>query len=169
MVAVMANGLSGIDVSGDELAPFEAALTGVLVDLARQVVADGEGAGRLIEVRVTGAPGESDAATVAKTIAGSALVKTAVHGADANWGRIIAAAGRAGVAFDPGRATVKICGIEVLSPGYVSEYSDDVAHARMQSDEVVLEIDLGAGRAGAMAWTCDLTAEYVRINASYRS
>jgi len=169
MVAVLANGVSGVDVAGEERAEFEATLTEVLVDLARQVAADGEGACRLIEVVVSGAPTEADAAAVAKTVAGSPLVKTAVHGADANWGRIVAAAGRAGVAFDPAAATIRIAGIEVLSPGYVSGYSDDVAHARMQAEEVVIEVDLGAGEARAVAWTCDLSAGYVDINASYRS
>lgn len=170
MVAVMAGGASGIDVSeGDDRVAFEAALTGVLADLARQVAADGEGATRLIEVVVTGAPDEAAARAVARTVSGSPLVKTAVHGADANWGRILAAAGRAGVAFDPGRASVTIGGVEVLSPGYVSEFSEEVASARMRAAEVVLGIDLGAGPGRAVAWTCDLSARYVEINGSYRT
>jgi len=170
MVAVLANGASGVDIaSPDDLATFEAALTGVLADLARQVAADGEGATRLIEVVVTGARTEADAAAVARTIAGSPLVKTAVHGADANWGRILAAAGRAGVEFDPAEATVAIGGVEVLSPGYVSEFSEELASARMRAPEVVLDVDLGCGPGRAVAWTCDLSARYVEINGSYRT
>ena len=106
---------------------------------------------------------------MARTVAGSLLVKTAVHGADANWGRIAAAAGRAGVDLRPEALTVTINGLTVLSPGYVSEFSEEEASARLAEDEVVLGVDLGAGAAEATTWTCDLTRGYIDINASYRS
>ena len=166
MIAVLANGASGVEA---EAASFEATLTEVLVELARAVARDGEGATRLITVRVTGAAAEPEALAVARTIAGSLLVKTAVHGADANWGRIAAAAGRAGVALRPEALTVNINGLKVLSPGYVSEFSEEEASARLGEDEVVLTVDLGAGEAEATTWTCDLTKRYIEINADYRT
>jgi glutamate N-acetyltransferase/amino-acid N-acetyltransferase len=168
-IAVLANGASGLDVDAATAEGFERALTEVLVELARAVARDGEGATRLITVRVTGAAGESDALAVARTIAGSLLVKTAVHGADANWGRIVAAAGRAGVALHPEALAVKINGLVVLSPGFLSDYDEQEASARLDRDEVVLEVDLGAGTAEATTWTCDLTSGYIDINAHYRT
>ncbi len=166
MIAVLANGASGVTA---ELAGFEEALTELLVEMARAVARDGEGATRLITVRVTGAADEEDALAVARTVAGSLLVKTAVHGADANWGRIAAAAGRAGVALQPEALRVAINGLEVLAPGYASDFSEEEAAARVAADEVVLEVDLGAGDAEATTWTCDLTAGYIDINATYRT
>jgi glutamate N-acetyltransferase/amino-acid N-acetyltransferase len=166
MIALLANGAAGVEAEAES---FERALTEVLVELARAVVRDGEGATRLITVWVTGATSEPDALAVARTIASSLLVRTAVHGADANWGRIAAAAGRAGVDLSPEALTVKINGLTVLSPGFVSDYSEIEASARLAEDEVVLAVDLGAGTAEATTWTCDLTAGYIDINASYRS
>ena len=169
MVAVLANGASGIEVRRPGTAPFEKALTAVLTDLARMVVRDGEGATKLIAVTVEGAPTEAEALRVARTIAGSPLVKTAVHGADANWGRIVAAASRAGVTLDPGRLTVALGGVIVLEPGYVSRFSEADAKLALEQDEVTLTVGLGLGAARATVWTCDLTAGYVAINAGYRS
>jgi glutamate N-acetyltransferase/amino-acid N-acetyltransferase len=170
MVAVLANGASGADASGGtRAAAFEEALTELLVELAREVARDGEGATRLLEVRVTGAASEYEALRVSRTVSGSPLVRTAVHGADANWGRIVAAAGRAGVDFEPERMTVKLNGLAVLEPGYVSDYSEERASELLSRDEVVLEVDLGSGEAEATTWTCDLTKGYIDINASYRT
>jgi glutamate N-acetyltransferase/amino-acid N-acetyltransferase len=166
---VLAGGASGVCVERDSTGAFEAALTEVLVDLARQVVRDGEGATRLIEVEVRGAASDAAALQVARTIAGSPLVKTAVHGADANWGRIVAAAGRAGVAIAPERMSVVLGGVEVLSPGYRSAFSEDEARAALLRQEVPVVVDLGQGTGRATVWTCDLSEEYVRINGSYRS
>ncbi len=166
MIAVLANGAAGIEAAVDG---FERTLTEVLVEMARAIARDGEGATRLVTVRVTGAAGEPDALAVARTVAGSLLVKTAIYGADANWGRIAAAAGRAGVALRPEALTVRINGLTVLSPGYVSNYSEEEASARLAKDEVVLEVDLAAGAAEATTWTCDLTPGYIHINADYRT
>ena len=169
MVAVLANGASGVAIDGDDDHGFTAALEEVLVELARQVAKDGEGASKLIEVRVGGAGTETEAVAVARTVSGSPLVKTAVHGADANWGRIVAAAGRSGVAVDVERMRVAICGLEVLAPGCISDFSEPEATRRMGADEVLIEVDLGAGSAQATCWSCDLTHGYIDINASYRS
>ncbi len=172
MVAVLAGGASGVRMEaadGPEAQAFEAALTGVLVDLARAVARDGEGASKLITVEVTGAATEQEALQVARTVAGSPLVKTAVHGADANWGRIIAAAGRSGVEVQPERVAVHIGRVQVLAPGYVSDFSEDEARDALSGDEVLLSISLDQGPARATVWTCDLTRGYVDINASYRT
>jgi glutamate N-acetyltransferase/amino-acid N-acetyltransferase len=169
MVAILANGASGVRVAAEDATAFEAALTEVLTDLARLVARDGEGATKLVTVAVSGAATEQDALQVARTIATSPLVKTAVHGADANWGRIVAAAGRAGVALQPERLRVRLGPVEVLSPGYVSSYSEQRAREALLGDDVVIGVDLGQGGATASYFTCDLTADYVAINASYRS
>jgi glutamate N-acetyltransferase/amino-acid N-acetyltransferase len=169
MVAVLAGGASGVRIDRRRVAAFEAALADVLVHLAKEVARDGEGATRLVEVEVRGAQTDADALQVARTVAGSPLVKTAVHGADANWGRIVAAAGRAGVPISPERLRVWLAGVEVLSRGYVSSFSEEEARARLLEAEVPIVVDLGLGTGGAVVWTCDLSADYVRINASYRS
>lgn len=160
-----------------EMGEFREALEEVCISLARQIAADGEGATRLIEVRVTGAPTEEDAAEVARTVVGSPLVKTAVYGKDPNWGRVIAAAGRAGVDFDPAQATVavtdgtrrvlladrgEICADDVMHPEALAD-----AASLMDSTEVIFEVALAAGNATATAWGCDLTERYVDINGKY--
>lgn len=168
MIVVLSNGASGVNVGrGDE--PFLKTLTEVLIDLAVEVARDGEGASRLITVRVTGAATEPDALAVAGAISGSPLVRTAVHGADANWGRVVAAAGRAGVPVDASEMTLRLGGLEVLSPGYRSDYSEGDATERLSRDEVEIWLDLGMGEAEATMWTCDLTRGYIDINAGYRT
>jgi len=148
---------------------FAAALTGVCVALAREIARDGEGATRLIEVTVRGARDEGDARRAARTVAASNLVKAAVHGADANWGRILAALGRSGAAFDPSQVSVRLGGLVLVAGGCGAAFDEAEARSLLQRDEVRLVIDLGAGTAEATAWGCDLTADYVKINASYRS
>jgi glutamate N-acetyltransferase/amino-acid N-acetyltransferase len=142
----------------------------VSCELCRAIATDGEGATRLVTVQVTGAPSEEEAAVVARTIATSPLTKTAVHGRDPNWGRILAAAGRSGVAFDVDRARVWIGDADVYSSGKPHPENEPAAHLHLlQNHEVILGIDLAAGSEGAEAWTCDFSADYVRINADYRS
>ena len=146
------------------------ALTGVARSLARKIAADGEGATRLVTIRVAGAPSEEAAVAVGRTIATSPLTKTAVHGRDPNWGRIVAAAARAGVDFDPNRATLSIGGSVVYREGLPVVDGEAAAHEHMlQRSEVLVDLDLGAGDADAECWTCDFSADYVRINADYRS
>ena len=157
-------------VAGGGAAVAPEQLRGVAVDLAMEIAADGEGASRLITVEVRGAPDAAAAARVGRTIATSPLVKTAVAGRDPNWGRVVAAAGRSGVPFDPGAARVWVGDVEVFAAGAPLPEREAAASAHLQQEErVVLGISLGAGDAGADVWTCDLTADYVRINADYRT
>jgi glutamate N-acetyltransferase/amino-acid N-acetyltransferase len=146
------------------------ALLEVSRELCRVIAADGEGATRLVTVQVRGAPSEDAAAIVGRTIATSPLTKTAVHGRDPNWGRILAAAGRSGVAFDVEKARVWIGEADVYSNGKPHPENEPAAHLHLLNNhEVILGIDLAAGDAEADAWTCDFSADYVRINADYRS
>ena len=149
---------------------LERSLLEVSQELCRAIATDGEGATRLVTVQVRGAPGEESAARVARTIATSPLTKTAVHGRDPNWGRILAAAGRSEVPFDVERARVWIGDADLYSGGKPHPENEPAAHLHLlQNHEVILGIDLAAGAAGADAWTCDFSADYVRINADYRS
>jgi len=148
---------------------FTAALEEVCHSLALQIVADGEGAQRVIEIEVRGAKTEASARRIAETIATSPLVKTAFAGGDPNWGRVFAAAGRSGVKFDPARVDITMAGIRVLSRGKPLEFNERAASNRLLAPQVLIVMDLHAGRSVARYWTCDFTAEYVRINASYRT
>jgi glutamate N-acetyltransferase/amino-acid N-acetyltransferase len=171
-VLLLASGASGaaplVAASGDEKR-FAAALEKVCRKLALEIVADGEGATHVVEIEVRGAPNVRAARRVAETIATSPLVKTALAGSDPNWGRVLAAAGRAGVEFNPARARVWLAGRLVCREGTPVPFDEADVHRRMQEREYSLAIDLGAGRGRARMWTCDFTAEYVRINASYRT
>jgi glutamate N-acetyltransferase/amino-acid N-acetyltransferase len=149
---------------------FVQAVQDVSQELCRTIAADGEGATRLVTVQVLGAPSEEAAAHVARTIATSPLTKTAVHGRDPNWGRILAAAGRSGVDFDPRAARVWIGDADVYSGGKPHPENESSAHLHLLNNhEVILGVDLAKGNASAEAWTCDFCAYYVRINADYRS
>lgn len=149
---------------------LEHATLEVCQELCRCIAADGEGATRLVTVQVQGAPSEQAAAAVARTIATSPLTKTAVHGRDPNWGRILAAAGRSGVPFDADKARVWIGEADVYSSGKPHPENEPAAHLHLLNNhEVVLGIDVGVGTSNAEAWTCDFSADYVRINADYRS
>jgi glutamate N-acetyltransferase/amino-acid N-acetyltransferase len=148
---------------------FTKALGEVCHSLALQIVADGEGAQRVIEIEIRGAKSEGAARRIGQTIATSPLVKTAFAGGDPNWGRIFAAAGRAGVQFDPGRVDIHMAGIPVLRRGQPLRFNERAASHRLLEKEVHIVVHLHAGRASARYWTCDFTAEYVRINASYRT
>jgi glutamate N-acetyltransferase/amino-acid N-acetyltransferase len=148
---------------------FAAALEEVCGSLARQIVADGEGAQRVIEIEVRGAKSESAARKIAETIATSPLVKTAFAGGDPNWGRIFAAAGRAGVKFDPALVEITMAGITVLRKGQPVAFNERAASNRLLAEHVPIVVDLHAGKSCARYWTCDFTAEYVRVNASYRT
>jgi glutamate N-acetyltransferase/amino-acid N-acetyltransferase len=170
-VALLASGASGARVrTGAEYRRFVAGVEKVCRALALEIVADGEGARRVIEIAVRGSRRQRDAERVAATIATSPLVKTALAGADPNWGRILAAAGRAGVRFDPERVTIRMAGIKVYARGRALPFDERRAHRLLLAPNIMLELDLGQrGGAEVRYWTCDLTAEYVRINASYRT
>src|SRR5499425_537891 len=148
---------------------FASALEHVCGSLAQQIVADGEGAQRVIEIEVRGAKTESAAKKIAETIATSPLVKTAFAGGDPNWGRIFAAAGRSGVKFDPALVEISMAGIKVLRKGQPLDFNERAASNRLLADHVPIVVDLHSGKSHARYWTCDFTAEYVRINASYRT
>lgn len=153
-----------------QAAAVEAALTTCGQRLARLLAADGEGATRLVTVEVRGARDEREATVVGRTIATSPLVKTAVAGRDPNWGRILSAAGRAGVAFDANAARVWVGSTEVYRHGRPFPEREHHAHDHLRDEtQIVLGVDLGLGKAGADVYTCDFTADYVQINADYRS
>ena len=155
---------------GPVLTAFETALTAVMRDLAHQVVRDGEGATKFVEVRVTGAASDADAAKVAFAIANSPLVKTAVAGQDPNWGRIVAAIGKSGAEADRDRLTIRLGDIVVARNGWRDpDYREDDGAAYMLQPELVIGVDMGLGRGKRSVWTCDLTARYIEINADYRS
>src|ERR1700720_898357 len=169
---VLANGEAGapsIKAGTSAHRAFTVALEEVCRSLALQIVADGEGAQRVIEIEVRNAKNEAAARRIAETIATSPLVKTAFAGADPNWGRVFAAAGRAGVPFDPARVDITMAGIPVLRRGQPLEFNERAASNRLLADHVPIVMHLHAGPATARYWTCDFTAEYVRINASYRT
>jgi len=150
--------------------PFGQAVLEVSQDLCKQIARDGEGASRLVTVQVRGAFSETEAARVGRTIATSPLVKTAVYGRDPNWGRILSAAGRAGARLDVGRARVWIGDADVYRDGAPHPENEARAHAHLaQQTEVVLGIDLAVGPFAADVWTCDMSPDYVAINADYRS
>jgi len=152
------------------LAAFQAALETVMLDLAHQVVRDGEGATKFVEVRVTGAVSEADAEKVARSIANSPLVKTAIAGEDPNWGRVVMAVGKSGAEADRDRLSISFGPILVAENGWVSpEYSEEKAAAYMKGQDLLIHTDLGLGNQQATVWTCDLTHDYIAINADYRS
>ncbi|MCY1126717.1 bifunctional glutamate N-acetyltransferase/amino-acid acetyltransferase ArgJ [Frigidibacter sp. RF13] len=158
------------EVKGEVAKAFEAALKGVMLSLAQQVVRDGEGATKFVEVRVSGAASDEDAARAAFAIANSPLVKTAVAGEDPNWGRIVAAIGKSGAAADRDRLTIRFGDILVAEKGWrAPSYREEDGAAYMKQSDLIIAVDLGQGRAKRTVWTCDLTARYVAINADYRS
>jgi glutamate N-acetyltransferase / amino-acid N-acetyltransferase len=162
-------GAPAISAGGRDYKAFVVALEKVCRKLALAIVSDGEGASRVVEIEVVGAPNDAAAAKVANTIATSPLVKTALAGGDPNWGRILAAAGRAGVPFKPERSAIRMAGIRVYDGGRALPFDEGVAHEKLMASAVPIEMNLRAGRGRARVWTCDFTAEYVHINASYRT
>ncbi len=169
---VAATGASGVDIRpGDpDAAAFREALAAVMLDLAQQVVRDGEGATKFVEVSVTGAADDADARRVAGAIANSPLVKTAIAGEDPNWGRIVMAVGKSGAAADRDRLSIRFGPHLVAERGWVAEsYTEAAGAAYMRRAEIVISVDLGLGTGTARMWTCDLTDRYIAINADYRS
>lgn len=155
---------------GATLKAFEKALADVMLNLAHQVIRDGEGATKFVEVNVTGAASDLDAHKVALAIANSPLVKTAIAGQDPNWGRIVAAIGKSGAAAERDRLTIKFGDILVASKGWRNpKYREEDGAAYMLRPELVISVDMGLGRGKRKVWTCDLTNRYVEINADYRS
>ena len=170
-VLLLANGAAGGEpLAGGELAKFQATLVEVCEHLAQSIPADGEGATHLITIEVHGSGSREEAVRIAKTVADSPLVKTAVAGNDPNWGRIVSAAGYAGVAFDPAQVSLLVNGMLLYEKGAPVEFDADAVSASMKADRdtsIVLLLD--DGEASARFWTTDLTAEYVRLNADYHT
>lgn len=171
-VVLLASGAAGgrpIDVDDDRFSAVAEGVRLVSTELSRMLARDGEGATKLVTVTVTGAATEADAEKAARSVADSPLVKTALFGRDANWGRVAMAVGKSGAALHPARLSITFAGIEVCRDGGAVPFDEDEALEALSADEVCIEVDLGVGDATATMLTCDLTYEYVRINGEYRS
>lgn len=168
-VLMFASGMTGVRLQQgtQDFAMFEAALHELTQRLAKMIARDGEGATKMIEIRVTGAENAQKANLIAKTIANSPLVKTAIFGNDPNWGRILAAAGRAGVTFNPQMISLDLAGIPVVRNGQPVDFDKVSASAALKCDTVEINLMLAEGKAEALAWSCDFSYDYVRINADY--
>jgi glutamate N-acetyltransferase/amino-acid N-acetyltransferase len=167
---VMASGASAVAIDERNYDTFVDALRVVSQELALGIVRGGEGATKLIAITVRDAASSDDARRIARTIANSPLVKTAVHGADPNWGRIVASAGRSGVMFDVDRTTVRVGGVLLFENGLPHDDAAPKAAEHLKGKEITIDVNVGSGKGGdATIWTCDLSAEYVRINGEYRT
>jgi glutamate N-acetyltransferase/amino-acid N-acetyltransferase len=172
MVIALANGQSGIrslQPGTSQFRKFAIEFETVLKKLALDIVRDGEGATKLVEITVEGALSDADAVKAAKSVALSPLVKTAIHGEDANWGRIIAAVGYSGIEFNPDEFEIVINGAPILQRNYVVTLTNQEANKSLRGDFVDLRIKLNTGKGTATVWTCDFSEQYVVINGSYRS
>jgi len=169
-VFLLANGASGARLrSSSDKQKYFAALREVCIELSKKIAKDGEGASKFLEIRVEGARSEADAQKMAMTVATSPLVKTAAYGEDSNWGRILAAIGRSGVAFDPSKVDISFGHLRVFRHGAPTSVSAEKAREPLKAKEVTLRIHLHAGKAQGFYWTCDFTGQYVDINARYRT
>lgn len=169
---LFANGAAGGDpiAAGTQHAEaFSAALDALCTHLAKAIAVDGEGATRLIEATVTGAANDADARALVRLLTTSYLLKSAIHGADPNWGRVVAVVGRSGLAFDEDAVTVAIAGVRVFEGRQPTEHDPAAVAEAMKSDTVTIEVGLGDGPGSATGWGCDLSAEYVHINADYHT
>lgn len=170
MVSILAGGKGPCVVDGSpDALRFAEALELLMTFLARLIVIDGEGATKLVGIHVKGAASDSDAELAARTIANSPLVKTALHGEDANWGRIIAAAGRSGAVFNQEDLEISFDGLVILRPGFLANFSEEEAARILKKPSYTITVRLGDGPGQAVVWTCDLSKEYIEINGSYRS
>jgi glutamate N-acetyltransferase / amino-acid N-acetyltransferase len=169
-LAVLANGVSGIRLDESERRGFEEALCAVTESLAQQIARDGEGARKFVTIEIAGAKDDAAAAQIARAIANSPLVKTAIAGSDPNWGRILSSAGTAGVEFDPRQVDIRLQGVRVCRSGLAAEFSESDLKQRLDAKEVAVRFEIrGDGKGRARFWTCDLTEKYIEINASYRT
>ncbi len=169
-VFLLANGASGVRLAGEGLPRFQAALDALTRDLAQDIVRDGEGSAKLAEIVVVGAASDREAKAIAMAIANSPLVKTALAGADPNWGRILAAAGKAGARFDPRQVAIRLNGARICEAGQRAAFDEPAVQRAMEGDSILIEFSINAGAPGrARVWTCDFTADYIRINADYRT
>ena len=166
---MVATGASGVTVDRNH-AGFRDAVNALFLDLAHQVVRDGEGASKFVEVQVTGAQSDKDAKIHAMAIANSPLIKTAIAGQDPNWGRVVMAIGKSGAAADRDLLSIWFGDILVAEKGWRADgYTEDAGAAYMKNDSLIIRADIGLGTGTATVWTCDLTHGYIEINADYRS
>ena len=169
-VLLLANGASGYAIRNTQHAKeFAEALTRVCINLAQQIVRDGEGATKFVEVTVSGARGESEAVRVAKSISNSPLVKTALYGGDANWGRVICAAGYSGIAVELAKMRLWFGDVNVFANGMPTDFDEADSTRAISGKDVFIRLDLGMGSAQTKVWTCDLSHDYVTINGKYRT
>ncbi len=166
---LLASGAANLEINERNQAQFEELVGAVCIELTKKIARDGEGATKLITIQVSGAPSDLDAKKIAMTVANSPLVKTALFGGDPNWGRISAAAGRAGVHFDAQKLGVKLGGIEVFQGGEPAEFEVVEAEAALKNEDILIEITIGEGSGAWTAWTCDFSYDYVKINAEYHT
>ncbi|MCC6446661.1 MAG: bifunctional glutamate N-acetyltransferase/amino-acid acetyltransferase ArgJ [Armatimonadetes bacterium] len=169
---ILANGQAGnpaIEAEGPEMESFQTALDDVCLKLARMMARDGEGATKLVVVEVEGAADNREARQAAMTIANSPLVKTALFGCDPNWGRVVAAAGRAGIAFEVEKTTVRFGPVTVMEKGTPLAFDAEAARAYLDKEEVALRVEMGLGAGRATVYTCDLTYDYIKVNAEYHT
>lgn len=169
-VVLLANGASGVKPTAAELPLLAAAMERVMKSLAQQIARDGEGATKLVTIRVAGAKNNAEAAKIGRAIANSPLVKTAIAGSDPNWGRILCAAGYSGASFDPSAVDIRLQGTRVSKAGLAANYDEAKLKAKLDGKEVLIELTIAGGALGqAEFWTCDFTEGYIRINGSYRT
>jgi glutamate N-acetyltransferase / amino-acid N-acetyltransferase len=169
-VCLLASGTSGLDLAKSKVADeFARSLNDVCASLAEQIVADGEGVKHVVHLKIEGAKSEREADTIARTIAHSPLTKTAWAGADPNWGRILAAIGRSGIALNPAKIDIFFGDIQVCRRGMAAEFDEAKAHEQLSRPSVEIRINLDRGQHNLRFITCDLTDDYVRINADYRT
>lgn len=169
MVVILANGMSGVEPTGDDWDHFADMVREACCAMAIAIARDGEGASKFLEARVIGAKSLDDARKIARSVCSSNLVKSAMYGEDANWGRILAAAGYSGAAFNPNRADIYLSGLQVAAQGQGLKFSESEALELLKKQDILIEIKLQDGEHGARAWGCDLTHKYVDINANYRT
>ncbi|NLI92592.1 MAG: bifunctional glutamate N-acetyltransferase/amino-acid acetyltransferase ArgJ [Peptococcaceae bacterium] len=169
MVVVLANGLSGIEPKEEEWGLFSKMLIEACCSMAIAIARDGEGASKFLEAKVKGARSPEDARKIARSICSSNLVKSAMYGEDANWGRILAAAGYSGAYFNPDKADIFLNGLQVAALGQGLKFPEDEALTRLKNKDILIEIHLQDGNSQACAWGCDLTHKYIDINADYRT
>lgn len=166
---VLANGASGYEIKDSEIERFTEALTQVATNLAKQIARDGEGATKFVEIVVSGARDNADATRVARAIANSPLVKTAIYGSDANWGRVVCAAGYSGVAVESETMALWFGDVNVFKNGVPTNFREEDSTAAISGKDVFIRLDLGMGAASTTMWTCDLSHDYVTINGMYRT
>ncbi len=171
MVTIMANGAAGVKIekSSTIIEDYKNALSEICKEMAKSIVSDGEGATKLVTVKVSGAKSDEDADLVGKSIANSALVKTAIYGSDANWGRIISAAGKSGADVVPENVSISFNDLPVLQKNFNVTLDEDAASKILSQPEFIINVDLGIGNGETTWWTCDFTEQYVKINSDYRS